>query len=165
MAQDAGRAETPEDLWAAVKADYLAGLSGPDCCRRYGVRLSALRARAARHGWRRADQPWVAPHALDPWDEGLALEEATQGDLERIDWGQLSHVAESRMMRAVLRGDAGEVMRWHRVTEIMDVREAELRRWAEEEEVRRYRLRQDSRAAEPDSPDDSDSVPESGPDI
>jgi len=165
MAQGSGRAAAaPETVWEAVKADYLAGLSGPDCCRRHGVKLSALRDRAARHGWRRADQPWTPPHALDPWDEGLALEEATEGDLDRLDWEELAHVAESRMMRAVLRGDAGEVMRWDRVTTILDQRAAEVNRWAQQEEVRAWhaRNRAEAAAAKTDSPDDPDSVSESG---
>ena len=162
-----GRRAAPAEVWEAVKDDYLAGLSGPECCRRHGVTLSALRDRAARQGWRRADQPWVPPHALDPWDEGRILEERIGGDLDQIEWSELSHVAEGRMMRAVLRGEAAEVLRWNRVLEILEVREAALRRWAEEEEVRRLLGRRtgpdpeaaaEAEGAEPDSTDDPDSV-------
>ena len=39
-------------------------------------------------------------------------------------------------------------MRWHKVNEIIAVREAELRRWAEEEEVRKYHIRQRARDIE-----------------
>lgn len=155
-----GRRAAPAEVWEAVRADYLAGMSGPDCCRRHGVTLSALRDRAARHGWRRADQPWLPPAALDPWDEGRLLEERIEGDLDRLDWGELGHVAHSRMMRAVLRGDAAEVLRWNRVAEILDAREADLRRWIEAEAAARFHRSQT--AAEPDSTDSPDSVSEEG---
>lgn len=153
-----GRRAAPVEVWAAVQADYLAGMSGPDCCRRHGVALSALRDRAARYGWRRSDQPWTPPAALDPWDEGRLLEERIGGDLDRLDWADLGHVADSRMMRAVLRGDAAEALRWHRVGEILDAREAELHRWVESEDALRLDLAPPP--AEPDSPDSPDSVSE-----
>ncbi|MGA0546537.1 hypothetical protein ACO2Q1_14790 [Brevundimonas sp. VNH65] len=162
-----GRRTAPVEVWAAVQADYLAGMSGPDCCRRHGVTLSALRDRAARQGWRRADQPWTPPAALDPrrldpWDEGRLLEERIGGDLDRLDWADLGHVADARMMRAVLRGDAAEALRWHRVAEILDAREAELHRWVEAEDA--LRLEHGPHPAEPDSPDSPDSVLEAGDD-
>ena len=143
-----GRQTVPQDVWDTAKADYLAGMSGPDCCRRHGVSLSALRNRAAREGWRRSDQPWIPPQSLDPQDEGRLLEERIGGNLDLIEWGELSGVAEGRMTRAVLRGDSAEFMRWHKVNEIIAVREAELRRWAEEEEVRKYHIRQRARDIE-----------------
>ena len=148
QATNTGRQVVPEGVWDTVKADYLAGMSGPDCCRRHGVSLSALRNRAAREGWRRSDQPWIPPQSLDPWDEGRILEERIGGNLDLIEWGELSGVTEGRMMRAILRGDSAEFMRWHKVTEIIEVREAELRRWAEEEEVRKYQIRQRARDIE-----------------
>ena len=162
QATNTGRQVVPEEVWETVKADYLAGLSGPDCCRRHGVSLSALRNRAAREGWRRLDQPWIPPQSLDPWDEGRMLEERIFGNLDLIEWGDLSGVAEARMTRAVLRGDSAEFMRWHKVCEIIDAREGELRRWAEEEEARKYQIRQRAREieaeeAEPDSRDYLDS--------
>lgn len=143
-----GRTSAPDEVWARVQEDYLAGMSGPDCCRRHGVSLSALRNRAAREGWRRSDQAWIPPQSLDPWDEGRILEERICGNLDLIEWGELSGVAEGRMMRAVLRGDSAEFMRWHKVAEIIQVREAELRRWAEEEEARKYQIRQRARDIE-----------------
>ncbi|WP_298158535.1 hypothetical protein [Brevundimonas sp.] len=145
---NSGRQVAPDEVWDTVKADYLAGLSGPDCCRRHGVSLSALRNRAAREGWRRSDQPWIPPQSLDPWDEGRLLEERIFGNLDLIEWGDLSGVAEARMTRAVLRGDPAEFMRWHKVCEIIDAREGELRRWAEEEEARKYQIRERAREIE-----------------
>ena len=51
-------------------------------------------------------------------------------------------------MRAILRADSAEFMRWHKVAEIIEVREAELRRWAEEDEVRKFHIRQRARDIE-----------------
>jgi hypothetical protein len=47
--------------WAAAKADYLAGGSGPEVCERYGLILRTFRDRASKEGWRRADQPEPDP--------------------------------------------------------------------------------------------------------
>ncbi len=85
-----GRYTAPDEVWAVVRDDYLSGLSAPECCRRHGVGLAALRSRASREGWRRADQPWTPPARLDPWDEGAALEERVEGDLDRVDYGDLA---------------------------------------------------------------------------
>jgi hypothetical protein len=129
-----------------VREDYLAGMSAPEACRRHGVGLSALRDRAGREGWRRIDQPWRPPNALDPWDEGLALEDRTGGDLDKIEMRELSFVAHRRMMRAALRGDAAEALRWRRVRLAMDL---------EEEEVQRFVCREDyllDQRAEPAAP-------------
>lgn len=136
-----GRRAPPAEVWEAVRADYLSGLSGPECCRRHGVNLSGLRLRAGREGWRRRDQPWTPPSRLDPYDEGLELEEAVGGDLDRIGSGELSWVARARVMRAVLRGDAVAALRWRRVEAMLDADDEELRRWSEEEEFRVARLR------------------------
>ncbi|MFJ6025740.1 hypothetical protein ACIQC9_14200 [Brevundimonas sp. NPDC092305] len=145
-----GRRMAPDDVWVQVREDYLGGLSAPECCRRYGVGLSALRERAAREGWRRIDQPWTPPNPLDPDDEGLVLEEQVGGDLDKVDLCQLSYVAFRRMMRAVMRGDAAEALRWRRVRQAMDDEEAELDRMiARQEAVRHY-------LGYPDGPDASD---------
>ena len=134
-----GLRAAPPDVWDAVRDDFLAGMSGPDCCRRHGVTLAALRARASRHGWRRADQPWRPPHTLDPWDEGMELEDKIGGDMNMIDFGDLPHVASSRMARAILRGDAVAALRWHRVHQLVQEDDDDLRRWIETEELRQRR--------------------------
>lgn len=127
MVQDTHRPKSaPDEVWAEVKDAYLGGASAAECCRRFGVGKSALRARAARERWRRCDQIWVPPVALEPWDEGLKLEQEVGGNLDRLDFCDLSNVAISRMMRAVLHGDAAAVMRWHRVRLIMDAMQAEV---------------------------------------
>ena len=110
-----GHRPAPDAVWAQVREDYLAGISAPECCRRHGVGLTALRKRAASEGWRRADQPWTVPVRLDPWDEGVLLEERVAGDLDQIEMQELEWIADRRMMRAVLRGDAAEALRWRRV--------------------------------------------------
>ncbi len=98
-----GQRPAPDEVWARVREDYLAGISAPECCRRHGVGLTALRKRAASEGWR------------DPWDEGVLLEERVAGDLDQIEVHELEWIADRRMMRAVLRGDAVEALRWRRV--------------------------------------------------
>lgn len=149
----------PDAVWERARADYLAGLSAPQVCRRHGVGLSTLRDRAAREGWRRADQPWTPPDRLDPEDEGRALELSVDGDLDRVDPRQLSWVAARRMMRAVMRGDAVEALRWRRVRLAMDAEEAELARFLAAEDQAGRRIHG---APDPDSPDCPDPVFPSG---
>ncbi len=164
-----GRRTAPDEVWAAVRDDYLAGLSAAEACRRHGVRLTAMRARAAREGWRRADQPWAPSNRLDPEDEGVELEARVGGDLDKVEMHELSWVADRRMARAVLRGDALGALRWRRVRDAMDAESAEMERLNEQHEAiwksRRDHIESfgDPAADEPeddevDSSDSSDSV-------
>jgi hypothetical protein len=125
----------PEEVWARVREDYLAGVPAAEACRRHGVGLTAMRNRAAREGWRRADQPWTPPNRLDPEDEGRWLEESVDGDLDRIELPQLAFVASCRMMRAVMRGHAAEALRWRRVRLMLLEEEAELERLMAQDEA------------------------------
>jgi hypothetical protein len=135
-----GRRTAPDEVWAQVRDDYLSGVSAPECCRRHGVGLSALRARAADEGWRRIDQPWPLPNTrLDPDDEGLALEERVNGDLDQIPLGELALVAFQRMMRAVLHGHAAEALRWRRVRQALDAEDAHLNRLYEKAQDQRLK--------------------------
>lgn len=139
----AGRRTAPDEVWARVREDYLDGLSGPVCCRRHGVGITALRKRAAAEGWRRADQPWTPPQDLRaPDDPGVELERVVDGYLEDIGLGQLSWVAEHRTMLAILRGDSREALRWRRVRLELDIDEAEVfRRRAHEDNIAEERAR------------------------
>ncbi|AQR62841.1 hypothetical protein BZG35_15145 [Brevundimonas sp. LM2] len=150
----------PQAVWAQVREDYLAGRSASECCRLHGVGLSALRGRAAREGWRRADQPWTPPARLDPWDEGVALEESIGGDLDRVELGSLAFVAHRRMMRAVLRGDAMEALRWRRVRLVMDAEAAEILEAIERDEAEDWHREQAGQreANRSDGSDGSDGV-------
>jgi len=130
-----GRRTAPDEVWAAAREDYLAGMSGPEVCARHGVRLTALRSRAAREGWRRVDQPWAPANRLDPNDEGVALESRVGGDLDKIELCELTDVAIRRMMRAVLRGDAVEALRWRRVQTIMEAETVETQRAIQQHEA------------------------------
>ena len=129
-----GHRAAPDEVWAQVREDYMAGISAPECCRRHGVGLTALRKRAASEGWRRADQPWTPPLRLDPWDEGVLLEDRVAGDLDKVELHELEWIADRRMMRAILRGDAVEALRWRRVRAVLegDAREMERRIHADE---------------------------------
>jgi hypothetical protein len=58
-----------EDTWALIRSAYLSGLSGALVARRFNVSLSALRKRAQREGWTKADQARAlgqAPAAVQP---------------------------------------------------------------------------------------------------
>ncbi len=145
-----GRWAAPEEVWAAVRTDYLAGMSAPEACRRYGVGLTAMRTRAAREGWRRADQPWTPRNRLDPDDEGAELEARVGGDLDRVDLPDLVWVAYRRMLRAVMRGQAVEALRWRRVHAAMADEQAEVERFFEQEEAIRHML---SDVQDPDAVD------------
>ena len=134
----AGRRVAPDDVWEAVKEDYVAGLSAPECSRRHGVGRSALYKRAAAEKWRRVDLPWTPPPGLDAEDEGVALAARVDGDIDRIDFHQLAFVAQARMMRAVLRGDAVAALRWRRVRLVMDAESDEMaHELARDEHLRR----------------------------
>ena len=65
-------------LWAAAKADYLAGGSGPEVCERYGLILRTFRDRASKEGWRRADQPAPEP-APAAQNDRLVIPDAPSG--------------------------------------------------------------------------------------
>lgn len=164
-----GRRSAPDAVWARVRVDYLAGSSAAEACRRYGVGLTAFRDRAAREGWRRMDQPWAPPpNRMEAWDEGVLLDDRVQGDLDKIHLRQLSFVAHRRMMRAVLRGDAAEALRWRRVRLAMDAEDAELDRLVgQHESIRQERAgwagveaieAAERKAGETDSPDSSDRI-------
>ena len=137
-----GHRPAPEDIWAQVREDYLAGISAPECCRRHGVGLTALRKRAANEGWRRVDQPWAAPARLDPWDEGVLLEDRVGGDLDKVELRELEWVADRRMMRAVLRGDAAGALRWRRVRGVLEADALEIERRVAEDEALEWSSRQ-----------------------
>lgn len=153
-----GRKSPPDEVWARVREEYLAGWSAPECCRRHGVGLTVLRERAAREGWRRADQPWTPPDRLDPWDEGVELDLRINGDLDKVDLEELGYIAHRRMMRAVMRGDAVAALRWRRVRLTMVEVEAEEAREHERFEAIRWRLadQQAGDAPDPDAPDAPD---------
>lgn len=69
-----GRRTAPDEVWTACARTIWPDGRRPECARRHGVSVGALRARAARDGWRRADQPWTPADRLDPWEEGVDLE-------------------------------------------------------------------------------------------
>lgn len=119
----------PDEVWDRVREDFLSGVPAAECCRRHGVGLSTLKRRSAAGGWRRADQPWPEPLGyLPPDDEGLALDQAVEGDLDRVALPDLTWVALRRMMRAVLKGDSVAALRWRRVRQVLDDEETELQR-------------------------------------
>ena len=61
--QNGGMTDEPETpappvgLWAAARADYMAGCSAPVVAERYGLSERTVRRHAAEQGWRRTDAP------------------------------------------------------------------------------------------------------------
>ena len=57
-----------DETWTLIRSAYLSGLSGALVARRFGVSLSALRKRAQREGWTKADHARAsgAPAGRDP---------------------------------------------------------------------------------------------------
>jgi hypothetical protein len=145
-----GLRSAPDEVWMQVRDDYLGGISAPECCRRHGVGLTALRKRAASEGWRRADQPWSPPARRDPWDEGVMLEERVGGNLDKVEVRELQWIADRRMMRSIMRGDAAEALRWRRVRDMLEVDVQEVDRLIAEDEA------QDWAAAHGDLTDEAD---------
>ena len=145
----------PDEVWARVQEDYLIGMPAKEVCRRHGVGLTALRDRAARDGWRRCDQPWTPPPLLDPDDEGVALEARVGGDLDKVELYDLNYVAQRRMMRAAMRGDAAEALRWRRVRQALMDQLAEHQEIMAQDEVM---LRRRARLRQADSADSTDAV-------
>ncbi len=154
-----GHRSAPDEVWAQVREDYLAGIPAPECCRRHGVGLTALRKRAASEGWRRADQPGTPPTRLDPWDEGVLLEDRIDGDLDQVELRELEWIADRRMMRAVLRGHAAEALRWRRVRNLLEADGREMERWGAEDDALQW-----ARAEAHDAHDVNDVNGVSGPD-
>ena len=134
----ASRRAAPPEVWAQVRDDYLAGMSAAEACRRQGVSIGAMRDRAAREGWRRKDQPWAPANRLDADDEGVMLQDRADGDLDRIELPELAWVAHRRMMRAVLRGDAAEALRWRRVRMAMDDEDYDIQRLTGQQDSLRH---------------------------
>ena len=55
-----------DETWTLIRAAYLSGLSGALVARRFGVSLSALRKRAQREGWTKADHARAAGAPAQP---------------------------------------------------------------------------------------------------
>jgi hypothetical protein len=82
------------------------------------------------------DEIWA--QVRDAYLAGLSAPECRRlsgGDLDRIELCQLTFVAHRRMLRAVMRGDAVEALRWRRVRLVMDAEEAEMDRLGAQQEA------------------------------
>ena len=95
----------PPEIWELARRDYLAGLSGPSVCARYGLGLAAFRKRAANGGWRRIDQPAPMPAAPLQID----------GDLDEADYFDLAEMSAIHLREAIVNGRIGEATAWLRL--------------------------------------------------
>ena len=114
LRETAGHRPRAPHVWEAARADYLAGQSATDVCRRYGLKLSTFRYRAAADGWRRADQ---AATEEVPSPDGGRFDEALDLVAYRDpDLGFMAEVCHQRMARAVCEGDGAAAHRWRRMS-------------------------------------------------
>ncbi len=116
-------------VWALIRADYLAGLSGPTVAARFGVSVWALRKRARREGWTKARQAELVAAALAPPGPAalpaplpapLAEVEAAVAALDpplEIRPADLARKALSRAAEAVRRGEGLSALRLVRAGE------------------------------------------------
>lgn len=95
----------PPETWDRARDDYLAGLSGPAVCARYGLGLAALRKRAATGGWRRIDQPPPVPTGPIEID----------GDLEEAGYFDLAEMAAIHLREVIVNGRSREAAAWLRI--------------------------------------------------
>jgi hypothetical protein len=131
----------PPIIWEAIREEYLAGATAPECARLYGVGLTTVRSRAAREGWRRIDPPRERaspPHGradpdTDLGDAVLELQRRIGGDLDRVELSDLTRLASHRVSQSVMQGRAVDALRWRRLLETLKAEEEEIRRreaWA-----------------------------------
>ena len=95
----------PPEIWDRARDDYLAGLSGPAVCARYGLGLAAFRKRAATGGWHRIDQP--APMPTGPLE--------IEGDLNEADYFDLAEMSVIHLREAIVNGCVGQAEAWLRL--------------------------------------------------
>ena len=113
-------------VWALIRADYLAGLSGPTVAARFEVSVWALRKRARREGWTKARQAEIVAAAMGavapsaPLPAPLAEAEAAVAALDppmEIRPADLARKALSRAAEAVRRGEGLSALRLVRAGE------------------------------------------------
>ena len=103
-------------VWGLVREDYLAGETAPEVCRRWGVSVGSLRARAAAEGWRRADFPEPDPEPLPRRSEPTAAELDDAAPVGgSADYAALALRALARFERALTRGRAADAATWLRL--------------------------------------------------
>ena len=95
----------PTETWERARDDYLAGLSGPAVCARYGLGLAAFRKRAASGGWRRIDQPAAMP--TGPIE--------IEGDVNEAGYFDLAEISAIHLRAAIVNGCVGQAEAWLRL--------------------------------------------------
>ncbi len=144
--------------FAAARADYLAGGSGPEVCERHGLSLSTFRWRAKKEGWRRADQPApsLAPAPTSQTDP-LVIPDASPGasrDGTPLTAAQMVDKAWSHVQAAVAAGHLIQARGWLRLYK-------ELKPYARYEEIEA----REAAAREADTPSPPPDQPEPAADL
>ena len=119
------------ETWAAARADYAAGCSASEVCERHDLGLSALRSRARREGWRRADQ-------ADPEPIAFEAEDSAKDD-PPVPTEDLVAIARRAAAWAVRRGALHQAHGWLKLyRELCDLASDERAQASEAEWRRRY---------------------------
>ena len=141
MTPDTGHRMRSPETWDAARQAYQAGGGAQDICDRYGLTLSAFRARARREGWRRADMP----------DPDPALEDELEDGSPRPCFDDMAEMAWRRAARAV--GDLGDTRRIRAIGQAA----RQIHREAVESTRELHQLHQLHRASGDPEPPDPDS--------
>lgn len=136
----------PQETWDRARDDYLAGLSGPAVCSRYGLGIAAFRRRAATGGWRRIDQPALEPSAPI----------TVVGDLDEAGYFDLAEMAAIHLREAIVNARVTEAAAWLRLH--LRLQQASVEDDALVEAVRRDEIERAARRAEANGVDEVDGV-------
>lgn len=104
----APRIRSPE-TWERAREAYLGGMSAPEVCERFQLGRSALRERARKESWRRADQP-EPDIELDP-----DLDDDLDDDAPAPSPAEMAELAWRRAARAAKAGRLQESLGWTRL--------------------------------------------------
>lgn len=174
MTCDPERPAPPSELWAAARADYLAGCSAPVVAERYGLSERTVRRRAAVETWRRSDGP---PRGVEPsgfWNRGpLSRKELVEQcpELEEVeqemfsarfdlliepDQKNLRRFAFQQAAEAAAMSRPAEAVVWMRLVQALentgDRIDREAGRLREQDYIRAAYLRASDAGAAPEAP-------------
>ena len=119
-------ADCGRPVWDMARRDYEAGQTAGAVCAHYGLTESALRSRAHRHDWKRAE-----PEAPDR----SLLDLQTAAEDELTDPMELDDVIDrlgTQFERAVVAGRSVEAARWLKLAETLEARRERVNRKAEQ---------------------------------
>ena len=124
-------ADCGRPIWDMARRDYEAGQTAGAVCAHYGLTESALRSRAHRHDWKRAEPEVPDQSLLDL--QAAARDAAEADDDEPLEFEDMIEQAWNHFERALAAGRSAEAARWFKLTEALEARRDRLARKAEED--------------------------------